>query len=796
MIDEPMAAGSEPWPSRGLEAMAVSPLSPQALRQVCRPEEIPFLTTSEVAGEVEIIGQARASEAVSFGTAIEHEGYNLMALGPEGIGKQTLLGQVLKRLACQVATPEDWCYVMNYQAPNRPRALCLPPGRGSQLKLDLERAVASLHRSMPIAFASQEYRTRRQRLDRQLEERQDAILEPVRQQALGLGIEVSRSESGVVLSPMDELTEEQQGALQSNLERVEGEVETLFASFHLVEREHQESRELLRTETATPVARQAIDELRASYAELPQVMAYLDSLEQDVVENYPTEPDEENEELDESRYQVNVVIDQHGRTGAPLVYEDHPTCSNLVGHVEQLSELGTLVTDFTLIRPGALHRARGGYLLLDAARLLDHPSAWKALKRALRTGKIRPRTSNPSGGPRLEPDSIPLGHTKVVLLGDRNLYELLAGVDPDVTELFKVVVEFEESLDRSGAIETYARLLASLVSKLGLRPFHRTALARLIEEASRRAEDAEKLTLQMRGMADLLIESNYWAAGEVVTEQDVDRALNAQRRRIGRTSEKILEQILRRSVAIATEGEEVGQVNGLSVLQVGQQWFGFPSRISARVWPGREELVDIEREVELGGPFHSKGVLILRAFLGAHYATDVPLALSASLVFEQTYSLVEGDSASLAELCALLSALADTPLSQSLAVTGAINQHGQVQSIGAVNEKVEGFFELCKQRGLTGRQGVIVPAANLQNLMLASEVVQAVETGTFAVYAVEHVDQALELLTGYRAGKCEGTGHFERGSLNERVQARLRALAALSWHDDRDHRPLAQGRLS
>ncbi len=329
-----------------------------------------------------------------------------------------------------------------------------------------------------------------------------------------------------------------------------------------------------------------------------------------------------------------------------------------------------------------------------------------------------------------------------------------------------------------------------------MRPFHRTALARLIEEASRRAEDAEKLTLQMRGMADLLVESDYWAAGEVVTERDVDQALSAQRRRIGRTSEKLLEQIMRGSVAIATDGEEVGQVNGLSVLQVGQQWFGFPSRISARVWPGRAELVDIEREVELGGPFHSKGVLILKAFLGAHYATDVPLALSASLVFEQTYSLVDGDSASTAELCALLSALADMPVRQSLAVTGAINQHGQVQSIGAVNEKVEGFFELCKRRGLTGRQGVIVPAANLQNLMLSPEVVQAVEAGAFSLYAVEHVDQALELLTGCRAGQREGTGHFARGSLNERVQARLRSLAEMSWHDDRDHRPLARGRLT
>lgn len=775
--------------------MPVPPLSPESLRQVCRPDEIPFQTTAEVKGEADVVGQGRASEAVRFGTAIEHEGYNLIALGPEGIGKQTLLGQVLKRLARQAATPDDWCYVMNHQAPKRPRALSLPPARGSQLKLDLERAVASLHRTMPVAFASQEYRTRRQRLDRLLEERQDAILEPVRLNALGLGIEVSRSESGVVLSPLDELSEEQQEGLRVNMQRVEAEVETLFTSFHLVEREHQDSLELLHTETAAPVARQAIDEVRVGYAELPEVLAYLDALERDVVENFPADPDD-GEELDERRFLVNVVIDHQGRTGAPVIYEDHPTCANLVGQVEQESQLGTLVSDFTLIRPGALHRARGGYLLLDAARVLEHPSAWKALKRALRTGKIRPRTSNPSGGPRLEPEPIPLGHTKVVLLGDRSLYELLAGLDSDVTELFKVVVEFEESLDRPGATETYARLLASLVAKLGLRPFDRTALARLIEEAARHAEDAEKLTLQMRTMADLLIESNYWAAGAVVTERDVEQALNAQRRRISRTSEKILEQIVRRSVAIATEGTKVGQVNGLSVLQVGQQWFGFPSRISARVWPGRGELVDIEREVELGGPFHSKGVLILKAFLGAHYATDVPLALSASLVFEQTYSLVEGDSASLAELCVLLSALADTPLRQSLAVTGAINQHGQVQSIGAVNEKVEGFFELCKQRGLTGQHGVIVPATNLQNLMLSPEVVQAVEAGRFSVYAVENVDQALELLTDCRAGQRDATGRFERGSLNERVEARLTALAALSWHDDRDHRLLARGRLS
>jgi lon-related putative ATP-dependent protease len=478
-------------------------------------------------------------------------------------------------------------------------------------------------------------------------------------------------------------------------------------------------------------------------------------------------------------------VDHSATQGAPVIYEDHPTHQNLVGKIEHLvSQMGALITDFTLIKSGALHRANGGYLVLEAHKVLQQPYAWEQLKRAVRSGEIRIESLQQIFGlistVSLEPEPIPL-EVKIVLVGERLLYYLLSAYDPDFAELFKVEVDFEEQMERSSESDwLYARLIGTLARKEGLRHFDRTAVARVIEHSARLVGDAEKLSTHMQSIADLLREADYWAglAGhEVTSAGDVQQAIEAQIHRANRLPQRIQEEIQRETILIATQGKKVGQINGLSVMMLGNYAFGHPSRISARVWLGKGEVLDIEREVELGGPIHSKGVLILSGFLGARYGLERPLSLSASLVFEQSYSGVEGDSASSAELYALLSALAEAPLKQSLAVTGSVNQHGQVQAIGGVNEKIEGFFEVCRARGLTGEQGVLIPAANVKHLMLRQDVVEAVTAGQFHIYPVETIDQGLEILTDLPAGERDEAGNYPEDSLNWRVEARLAALA-------------------
>jgi lon-related putative ATP-dependent protease len=477
-------------------------------------------------------------------------------------------------------------------------------------------------------------------------------------------------------------------------------------------------------------------------------------------------------------------VDNSACSGAPVVYDDHPSHANLVGRVEHLAELGSLVTDFRLIRAGDLHRANGGYLIIDARKVITQPLAWDELKRALRSRQIRIESMAQTMGltttASLDPEPIPLD-LKVVLVGERLIYYLLAEHDPEFLELFKVAADFDEIVPRDADTELlFARLLGTLARREGLRPLDPGGVARAIEHGARLAADAERLSVHSESLADVLREADHVAAAAgrpVLTGQDVRAAIDAQRGRAGRLHERIVDEIRRGTILIDTSGARVGQVNGLSVLQLGPVALGRPSRITASVRLGSGRVVDIEREVELGGPIHSKGVMILAGFVGARYTADRPLSLHASLVFEQSYSGVEGDSASCAELCALLSALAEVPIRQSLAVTGSVNQHGEVQAVGGVNEKIEGFYDLCAARGLSGDQGVIIPASNVKHLMLRDDVVEAVEVGRFRVWGIETVDQALELLTGTSAGARDDAGRFPDGSVNQRVESRLEALA-------------------
>ncbi len=533
--------------------------------------------------------------------------------------------------------------------------------------------------------------------------------------------------------------------------------------------------------------------------DLPQVVTFLAETQKDIIENVDeflappgnplaamfgaAAPFASRDSGFLRRYQVNLLVDHSGNHGAAVVYEDHPTYQNLIGQVEYIAHLGALSTDFNLIRSGAMHRANGGYLILDAYKLLLQPYAWEALKRSLRSSQIRIESLGQMlslvSTVSLDPEPVPL-NVKVVLVGERLLCYLLCSFDSEFNELFKVAADFEEQMNRSADTDVlYARLIGTIARRDGLLPFDSSAVGRVIERSSRVAGNSEKISTHRRTLADLLREADYWArqaAQVAVRAEDVQRAIDAQIRRADRMRERLLEEVLQGTLLVDTHGEKVGQVNGLSVFELAQFAFGHPSRITARTRMGKGEVIDIEREVELSGPIHSKGVLILSGFLGARYAADHPLSLSASLVFEQSYGAVEGDSASSAELYALLSALAGVPIKQSLAVTGSVNQHGQIQAIGGANEKIEGFFDLCKARGLDG-QGVIIPVSNVRHLMLRHDVIDAVRSGTFKIYAVETIDQGIEILTGLPAGERDASGKFPEGSVNQKVETRLIAFA-------------------
>ncbi|HEY8370657.1 MAG TPA: ATP-binding protein, partial [Thermodesulfobacteriota bacterium] len=655
---------------------AASALPAADLYRRCDPNDIPFATTDEAVGTTGMVGQERAVEAVRFGLAIRHDGYNLFAMGPPGVGKQTLLREVLGPRAAAEPTPPDRCYVHNFADAHRPRVLSLPPGRGSRLRDDMQQAIADIRDAMRAAFDSEEYRTRKQQMIARFNERQARAFAEVQERARQRGIAVVRTEGGLVVAPLRDgaplgpaelaqLSRPEQARIQAEMERVGADVQAFFQRLHEWGHEQQEAMKGLDRETSTQVARRVLDGVRARYRDLPEVLGYLDEVERDVIDSAGEflEPGpmgfealfaqafrrNQRDGAAARRYAVNVLVDNGALQGAPIVYEDHPTYTNLVGRIEHVAQFGALLTDVTLIKAGALHRASGGYLILDARKVLQQPFAWEALKRTIRSREIRmePPAELLAVVPTvtLKPEPIPFDGTKVILVGERLLYHLLAAVDPDVAELFKVVADFEESLDRRPETHAlYANLIATLVRREGLRPFDRSAVARVLEHAARLAGDAEKLSVHMRPVADLLREAEFHAeaaAAPVVSAEHVQAAIDAQHRRTGRVRERLIESIRRGTILIDTAGATVGQVNGLSVIQLGETAFGHPARITARVRVGKGEVVDIQREVELGGPIHSKGVLILGGFLGARYASHAPLSLTASLVFEQTYGAVD-----------------------------------------------------------------------------------------------------------------------------------------------------------
>jgi predicted ATP-dependent protease len=796
-------------------------LSPDALRTRFDPSTLDFETTADLPADTPMVGQDRAVEALEMGMTIESDGYNVFALGPPGTGRRKLVTHLLEQQAADEETPPDWCYVNTFDEEREPTALRLPAGRGADFKDDVDALIEELTTALPAAFESEEYQSRREVVEEDVREDQEAALEALRDEAREDDIALIRTPQGFAFAPirdgdvvapdeMESMPDAEREAAKEKIEAYQEKLQDILRKVPANEREARDRLEELNREIGGRVIDDAINVLRQTYSTLEDVLAFLSAMRADLIDHVDVfvraaqngSPQQiqsgvpqqqarqgggQQPQLDGAfwrRYRVNLVVDHSDTDGAPVVFEDNPNYQNLVGQVEQIAQMGALITDFNLIQPGALHEANGGYLLLEARDLLTHPYAWEGLKRALRTDEIQIESPGQALGlmrtVTLEPEAIPLNVT-IVVVGERLLYYLLNAYDPDMDRLFKVMADFEDEVARTEAHEAqYADLVATMIVEEDLRPFDAAAVARIMERSTRLVSDTEKLSGKVDRIRDLVQQAHYWAGradADVVTDEHVQQALDAQVRRAGRMKEQVQESIERDTLYIDTDGAVVGQINGLSYLELGGFRFGRPNRITARVRLGTGEIVDIEREAALSGPVHSKGVLILSGFLQGRYAQDHPLSLSASLVFEQSYGGIDGDSASSAELYALLSALADVPLRQDLAVTGSVNQHGVVQPIGGVNEKIEGFFDVCRDRGLTGTQGVLIPAANTDHLMLRPDVVAAAEAGSFHVYPVETVNQGLELMTGMTAGTRGDDGAFPADTVNGRVEAQLRAFA-------------------
>ena len=796
-------------------ALSDGALAPDALRRRCDPARLGFATTAELEDIDAVVGQARALDALEFGLGMRREGYNLFAMGPEGSGRHTLVRRRLEQQAAALEPPADWCYVFNFDAPHKPWALRFPAGQAVAFRSAMERLVEDLSAAVPSAFETDEYRHRRNEIEKELGDRQGQAMGELGERARAQGIALIRTPGGFAFGPMrgDEvmkpeefqaLSEDEQKQLSERVSAFQEQLGNLLQEFPKWRREAQRKLRALNRDVAGTAIGSLIEELQAEYRSVPRVAEYLGRMREDMLENaeafYHAKEGEaptlfgsplalpEPSEAPLRRYAVNVLIEHSGAKGAPVVHEDNPAHDALLGRIEHISQMGALFTDFTLIKAGALHRANGGYLILDALKVLGQPFAWDALKRALRSREIRTQSLGQALGlvstVSLEPEPIAL-EVKVVLLGERLLYYLLHAYDPEFAELFKVAVDFEEDVSRSEESDCLAaRIIATFARREGLRPLDAAAVAAVIDQQSREAGDAGKLSTSMQALVDLLRESDYWA-GEAKRGQvgaaDVRRAIDTRVQRSDRVRQKLLEDVVRGSRLVDTDGARIGQANGLAVLQLGDASFGMAQRITARVRLGAGRVVDIERESQLGGPVHSKGVLILGGFLAGRFAANKPLSLSATLVFEQSYGGVEGDSASSAELYALLSALADAPLRQSMAVTGSVNQHGDIQAVGGVNEKIEGFFDLCASRGLTGGQGVLIPESNVKNLMLREDVVQAVADGRFGIYPVRSVDEGIARLAGLPAEAVYARVEQRLSDYAERARAYISQDARKPW---------------
>jgi lon-related putative ATP-dependent protease len=781
-----------------------TPLPPEKLRHVCQADAFDFETTAVLQPSTRIIGQPRGTRAIAFGISIQSQGYNIFAMGASGTGRATSIQHFLQEQARDKATPCDWIYVHNFAVPHQPRAISLPPGEGSKFQARMSRLINDLRQDLPQAFAAEAYQKAIAGLQQQFEQQQDDLLKGLSDKAKEAGFVLLRTPSGFVvavakdgrqLTPeeieqlLQELAPERQAELEATHQALTAELEEVRQQLYKMELEVRRRMKEVDREVAEAAVKHRFEAIKQAYPQDDDMLLYLGEVHQDVLAQIddfvPPVGAENTEVIDLRRYEVNLFVNHAETKGAPVIRESNPTFHSLFGRIEYEMQSGHVFTHFTNIKAGSLHRANGGYLIINGHDLFRNPGAWEGLKRALKEKKLdmQPPASLEQGQvmtKTLDPEPIPL-QVKIILLGNLSLYHALHGGDEDFPALFKVRADFDTEMPRDAeTMREYAAFIASRCQEEGLRHFERTAVAKTIEYGSRLADHQHKLSTRFSEIADLVREASYWAGMNgrtLVTAADVQQALAERTYRANRAEEQILKEMLDGVIFIATDGRVVGQVNGLSIIDLGDYAFGHPGRITARAYMGDDGITHIERETEMSGPIHEKGVLTLQGYLGGTYAQNQPLSLSASITFEQNYAGVEGDSASSTELYALLSSLSNIPLRQEIGVTGSVNQRGEIQPIGGVNEKIEGFFRLCQARGLTGTQGVIIPASNVENLMLHEDLVTAVTANQFHIWPITTIDEGLELLMGIPAGLRKDDGSYPENTVHHAVQTRLRALA-------------------
>ncbi len=761
-------------------------------------------TTEEMSPLEEIIGQERAVRALKFGLEIKERGFNIYVSGYPGTGRTTAVKDFLETRAKKKPVPSDWCYVNNFSNPYEPKAINLPAGKGKVFQKDVENLIAEVQRELPRAFKSENYAAKREATIRGIEEERDKLLGQLNEKAKEQGFILQSTPIGLLMIPVirgrpvsDEefmkLNTQVREEIQNRREKLNTDLRSAIVQLRELDSKVHEELEKLNREVALYAIGHLIAALKEKYGKFPEVISYLDDVQNDVLKNIedfikPPEaapsPFPWMQESPLKNYGVNVVVDNSSLKGAPVVLELNPTYQNLLGRIEKEAQFGLLTTDYTMIRGGSLHKANGGYLVLPAEQLLLNPFSWESLKMALKSEKVTVEEPAERFGyfttRGLRPQPIPQD-VKVILIGSPILYMMLHAYDLDFKELFKVKADFDTTMDRTDEnMKKYVAFICTFCRKEKMKHLDASAISKIVEHGSRLAEDQEKLSSRFAEIADIIREANFYAIqdeSEYITSKHVKKAIEEKIYRSNLIQDKIREMIQRGFFLIDTEGSAVGQVNGLSVIGLGDFAFGRPSRVTASIGIGREGIMDIEREAMLGGPIHTKGVMILGGYLSDNYARDKPLSLSARLVFEQSYEGVEGDSASSTELYAILSALSNIPINQNIAVTGSVNQKGEVQAIGGVNEKIEGYYEICKAKGFDSKQGVMIPNSNAQNLMLKEEVVEAVKKKKFHIYAVKTIDEGIEILTGVKAGKRNSDGTFEKDTVNFKVDKSLREMA-------------------
>lgn len=779
-------------------------------RKICPKDFIKCNATDDLEPLIEIIGQDRAVKALQFGLDIKEEGFNLYVAGMPGTGKKTAIVTFLEQRAKEMPVPPDWCYVYNFEDRQRPNALQLPTGMGAQFVTDIARFIDEMKKSLSAAFESDDYASRREETVKGFEERKQELMGELNKKAQDAGFVIQRSQIGMVIIPVinGQLINEQQFSIlpqsirdeiQNKRKVISDEMGTAFRQFRDIDREAEAEVEKFNKEVASFAMDALLDSLNDKYGEVIECKQYLDAVKNDILDNLSAilgaqKPPENplaammggGRDDPTARYKVNLVVDNSKLEGAPVIMELNPGHDRLFGTTEKEARFGTLVTDYTMIRSGSAHMANGGYLVLPIEELAKSPGSYEALKRTILNKKLEIEELAARMGyvstRSLRPEPIPFD-CKVIIVGESRYYYMLYQGDPEFKKIFKVKAEFDTTMARTREnVEQYAQFMCTLVNKEGLKHLDGDGIASIVEYSSRLAADQDKLSTQFARVSDLIRESNYYAmsnGSDYITKDHVRQAIEAKVYRSNLIEEKMGEMIERGSILVDTEGAKVGQLNGLAVMGIGDHMFGKPSRITASIGLGKSGIIDIEKQADMGGPTHTKGVHILSGFLTDRYAKKHPLSLTARLVFEQSYSGVDGDSASSTETYAMMSALSGVPIKQSLAVTGSVNQRGQVQAIGGVNHKIEGFFDLCKFRGLTGDHGVMIPESNVKNLMLREDVVEAIKEGKFHIYPVRTIDEGIEVLTGVAAGAPDADGNYSEGSVNQLVQSKLDEMAEL-----------------